>query len=189
MKKIFIISDTHNRIVEPPARYDISIHAGDCINAMVHTKHEYQDHVNAFKKYDFQVIGNHEDMSFYSQSTMVRNKITELNESSQAWLKQLRGEPVREFTVSGVRFHLSHYVVADPIAIAGSPLSPAAEQEIVTAIAETGKFDVIIYGHTHEPSVKKINGVWIINSGHGEYNEYAVITIADDNEISIELIL
>ena len=187
MKKIFVIADTHNRIVEPPRNYDVTIHAGDCINAMMHTRYEYQDHVNAFRKYDYQVIGNHEDMSFYSQSSMVRNKITELNADSQTWLRQLRSEPVWEFSVSGIRFRLSHYIDADPVTIAGQPLTPAAEMEIITAIANTKKYDVIIYGHTHEPFIKKINGVWIINSGHGEYNEYAEIIIDDDCEIKIEL--
>jgi len=189
MKKIFIISDTHNKIVEPPVNYDVTVHAGDCINAMMHTKHEYQDHVNAFRKYDFQVIGNHEDMSFYAQSTMVRNKITELDESSQTWLRQLRGEPVREFVIGSCRIRLSHYIHTDPIMIAGSPLSQYMEDAVVMSIAKSGKHDVVVYGHTHEQFAKKIYDTWIINPGHGEYNEYAVITIADDNEISIELIL
>jgi len=187
MKKIFIIGDTHNRIVEPPAGYDVTVHSGDCINAMVPTKFEYQDHINAFRKYDYQVIGNHEDMSFYSQSTMVRNKVTELDDRLQAWLKQLRSEPVREFSVGACRIRLSHYIHTDPVMIAGPPLTQSMENAVVISIAKRGKHDIIIFGHTHDQFARKLYDTWILNPGDGEGGEYAEIIIEDNNDIRIEL--
>ncbi|MEM4928393.1 MAG: metallophosphoesterase, partial [Acidilobaceae archaeon] len=38
-------------------------------------------------------------------------------------------------------------------------------QEVVNALAESRKWDAILYGHTHEPRVEYINGVLVLNPG------------------------
>ncbi len=39
------------------------------------------------------------------------------------------------------------------------------EHHIVDALAESGHFDIIIYGHTHEPLIKKVKNTLLINPG------------------------
>lgn len=57
-------------------------------------------------------------------------------------------EPKFAFPVVGnVRFALHH------------------EPEPVEALAASGRFDVVISGHTHELSVERVGEVWVINPG------------------------
>lgn len=39
------------------------------------------------------------------------------------------------------------------------------EPEVVDALADSGHFDLIIFGHTHEPVIKRVNNTLIINPG------------------------
>jgi len=39
------------------------------------------------------------------------------------------------------------------------------EHQAVNALADSGHFDLVIYGHTHEPLVKKVNTSLLINPG------------------------
>jgi len=39
------------------------------------------------------------------------------------------------------------------------------EHHIVDALAASGHFDVVIYGHTHEPLIKRVNNTLLINPG------------------------
>ena len=39
------------------------------------------------------------------------------------------------------------------------------EPDLVDALADSGHFDLVIYGHTHTPDVRKINTTLIINPG------------------------
>jgi len=39
------------------------------------------------------------------------------------------------------------------------------EPDIVNALAESGRFDLVIYGHTHTPQIRKIGNVLVINPG------------------------
>lgn len=39
------------------------------------------------------------------------------------------------------------------------------EPDIVTELAESGNFDLIVYGHTHSPEIRKIKNTLIINPG------------------------
>jgi putative phosphoesterase len=39
------------------------------------------------------------------------------------------------------------------------------EPDVVDALAESGKFDLVIYGHTHEPVIQRVKDAWIINPG------------------------
>jgi putative phosphoesterase len=39
------------------------------------------------------------------------------------------------------------------------------EPDVVDDLAESGHFDLVIYGHTHEPVIKKVNNTLIVNPG------------------------
>ena len=39
------------------------------------------------------------------------------------------------------------------------------EHHIADALADSGHFDVVIYGHTHEPLIKKVKNTLLINPG------------------------
>jgi putative phosphoesterase len=39
------------------------------------------------------------------------------------------------------------------------------EEQIVTALAKSGQYDVVIRGHTHIPEVKKVHSTLLINPG------------------------
>jgi putative phosphoesterase len=39
------------------------------------------------------------------------------------------------------------------------------EPDLVNALAESGHFDIIIFGHTHQPEIRKIKGTLVINPG------------------------
>ena len=39
------------------------------------------------------------------------------------------------------------------------------EPDVVDATADSGHFDLILYGHTHEPIVKKVKNTMIVNPG------------------------
>lgn len=39
------------------------------------------------------------------------------------------------------------------------------EPDVVDALADSGHFDLVVYGHTHEPVIKKIKNTLIVNPG------------------------
>jgi putative phosphoesterase len=39
------------------------------------------------------------------------------------------------------------------------------EPDVVDALAESGHFDLVVYGHTHEPEIRKVKDALIINPG------------------------
>jgi len=39
------------------------------------------------------------------------------------------------------------------------------EHHIVNSLAESGHYDLVIYGHTHVPEIRKINNTLIVNPG------------------------
>jgi len=39
------------------------------------------------------------------------------------------------------------------------------EHQAVEALADSGRYDVVIYGHTHEPVVKKVKNTLVLNPG------------------------
>jgi putative phosphoesterase len=39
------------------------------------------------------------------------------------------------------------------------------EPDVIEALAESGHFDLVIYGHTHEPVIRKVNNTIVINPG------------------------
>lgn len=39
------------------------------------------------------------------------------------------------------------------------------EPDVVDALADSGHFDLVVYGHTHEPVVKRVNDTLVVNPG------------------------
>jgi len=64
------------------------------------------------------------------------------------------------------------------------------EHHIVDALADSGHFDLIIYGHTHEPVVRKVNNTLVINPGEAGSWLYgkSTVALADLDKIEAEIV-
>ncbi len=64
------------------------------------------------------------------------------------------------------------------------------EHHIVAALADSGHFDLIIYGHTHKPDIRKVKNTLIINPGETGAWLYGKSTVAltDLNKMGAEII-
>ncbi len=51
------------------------------------------------------------------------------------------------------------------LTLAGKKIVVIHEHHIVEALAGSGHFDAVIYGHTHEPVIKKIKNSLLLNPG------------------------
>ncbi len=60
------------------------------------------------------------------------------------------------------------------------------EPTVVDAIAKSGHYDLVIYGHTHKPLIKNINKTLIINPGEAGSWLYGKATVAILNLLSME---
>ncbi|NVM27654.1 MAG: metallophosphoesterase [Candidatus Helarchaeota archaeon] len=62
--------------------------------------------------------------------------------------------------------------------------------EIQDSLVNSNKFDVIIFGHTHNPSIKKINKTLVVNPGEacGYLTGKATIGIIDLDKMEAEII-
>lgn len=64
------------------------------------------------------------------------------------------------------------------------------ESDIVDALADSGRFDVVIYGHTHTPDIRRLKGALIINPGKAATLHKGTSTVAllDMNTMEAEII-
>ena len=64
------------------------------------------------------------------------------------------------------------------------------EHHIIDALAESGHYNLVIYGHTHEPEIKKIKNTLIINPGEvcGWLYGKATLAVADLSEMTAEIV-
>ncbi|GAB5045845.1 metallophosphoesterase [Thermodesulfovibrio sp. TK110] len=73
------------------------------------------------------------------------------NDGDKVLLKKMYGEriqpQIREFEINGKKIALMH------------------EPQIIEVLAQSGRFDLIVYGHMHEVDIRKINNSLIINPG------------------------
>lgn len=62
--------------------------------------------------------------------------------------------------------------------------------KILESLSVSNKFDIIIYGHTHNPEIKKIKDVIIINPGEccGILSGKSTIAVLDTEKMDAELI-
>ncbi len=64
------------------------------------------------------------------------------------------------------------------------------EHHIIDALADSGHYDLVIYGHTHEPDIRKVKNTLIVNSGESGRWLYGKSTaaIADLSSMTAEII-
>lgn len=64
------------------------------------------------------------------------------------------------------------------------------EHHIIDALAESGHYDLVIYGHTHMPEIRKVKNTLIINPGEscGWLYGKTTVAIADLSEMTAEII-
>jgi putative phosphoesterase len=60
---------------------------------------------------------------------------------------------------------------------------------LVKALAKSGEFDVVVRGHTHEPGVKIVEGVTVINPGEssGVLSGKATVAILEISNLNVEI--
>jgi uncharacterized protein len=52
------------------------------------------------------------------------------------------------------------------------------EHNVADALADSGHFDLVIYGHTHKPEVRKVNNTLVVNPGEVGSWLYGKATVA-----------
>ncbi len=52
------------------------------------------------------------------------------------------------------------------------------EHHVVDALADSGHFDLVIYGHTHKPEIRKVKNTLVINPGEAGTWLYGKSTVA-----------
>ncbi len=64
------------------------------------------------------------------------------------------------------------------------------EHHIIDALADSRHFDLVVYGHTHEPVVKKVHNTLVVNPGETGSWLYgkATVAIADLDKMKAEII-
>ena len=64
------------------------------------------------------------------------------------------------------------------------------EHHIIDALADSGHFDLVIYGHTHKPDIRKVRNTLIVNPGEVGTWLYGKSTAAlvDLNKMEAEII-
>jgi putative phosphoesterase len=62
-------------------------------------------------------------------------------------------------------------------------------EALVKALAKSGEFDVVVRGHTHEPGVKIVEGVTVINPGEssGVLSGKATVAIIEIANLNVEI--
>ncbi|HET6515858.1 MAG TPA: metallophosphoesterase [Thermodesulfovibrionales bacterium] len=62
---------------------------------------------------------------------------------------------------SGGTIHKQPYIMT----LQGKKIVILHEPDLVAALGESGDFDIVIYGHTHRPDVRKMTNVLVVNPG------------------------
>jgi putative phosphoesterase len=88
-------------------------------------------------------------------------------------------EPPRAVEIGGRRVLLAHGF--------GDPDNTST---IVEALAASGKFDAVLYGHTHRTDNRLVNGVLILNPGetYGGLTGKSTVAILDMEDLSASII-
>lgn len=76
------------------------------------------------------------------------------------------------------------------LTIKGKRIVLVHEPEVVEALAESGHYDVVIYGHTHTPDVRRVKGTLVINPGKAARLHKGISTLAilDAAKMEVEII-
>ncbi|UCD01163.1 MAG: metallophosphoesterase [Promethearchaeota archaeon] len=167
--KIAVISDTHdhmNNILKA-----VSIINKRNVNALIHCG----DYVAPFVKKWFDELNESIKMNFYG--------VFGNNDGEKLFLKQNLGQ-ICEFAQNGNELIME---------LGGKRIfaSHMPRQQTIDALANSGRFDIILSGHTHSLSNKKLdNGVLVINPGEvcGYLTGKATFAIIDVEKMESEII-
>jgi len=164
--KIAVISDTHDH--RDNILKAVSIINERKVDALIHCG----DFVAPFVKRWFDKLDNNIKENFLG--------VFGNNDGEKIGLKNLLGqickinglEIIEE--MDGKRIYVSHMPI----------------QGTIDALASSGKFDIILSGHTHEVVNKKVNRVLIVNPGEacGYLNNKATFAIIDTDKMEAEII-
>jgi len=164
--KIAVISDTHDH--RDNILKAVSIMNERNIDALIHCG----DFVAPFVKRWFDNLNSNIKENFFG--------VFGNNDGEKIGLKNLLGqickldglELIKE--LDGKKIHVSHMPI----------------QGTIDALANSGRFDIILSGHTHEVVNKKLNGVLIVNPGEacGYLNDKATFAIINTDKMEAEII-
>jgi len=93
--------------------------------------------------------------------------------------------PNRIITFDGVKFFITH----------GDQFHYGARIDELLTKGKEEKCDIVCFGHTHKPFMKKIDGIWLLNPGSLLYNRdaskigYIVINTDNGKILDIERVI
>jgi putative phosphoesterase len=96
------------------------------------------------------------------------------------------GERVLLQKLSGSRIFTQPFILV----LAERKIVIMHEHQVVDALADSGHFDMIVYGHTHVPDIRRRGNALIVNPGElsGWLYGKSTIAIVNLNELSAELV-
>ena len=96
------------------------------------------------------------------------------------------GERVLLQKISHQRIFTQPYILE----LAGRKIVIMHEHHVVDALADSCHFELVVYGHTHEPDIRKRGTVLIVNPGElsGWLYGRSTLAVADLSTLSAELI-
>ncbi len=167
--KLAVLSDSHdhmNNILKA-----VSIVNGRNVDAIIHCG----DYVAPFVKRWFDKLNDSIKKNFYG--------VFGNNDGDKPFLKQNLGQ-ICEFAENGNELILE--LGGKRIFVSHMP-----RQSTIDALANSGNFDIILTGHTHSVSNKKLeNGILIVNPGElcGYLTGRATFAIIDTDKMEAEII-
>ncbi len=74
--------------------------------------------------------------------------------------------------------------------VGGKKLALMHEPDFLEAIAESGEFDIIIYGHLHRPDIRQIGKTLVINPGKAArlHKGQSTVALLDTDQMKAEII-
>ncbi|MBI5101522.1 MAG: metallophosphoesterase [Nitrospirae bacterium] len=73
--------------------------------------------------------------------------------------------------------------------LGGKKIVVIHEHHIVNALAASGHYDIVVYGHTHEPDVRKIGRTLVVNPGEtgGWLHGKSTVAVLDLDKMEAEI--
>lgn len=182
VKRVFIVGDTHGRLVIPPPNCDLAVHVGDWINESEALR-GYPGRTGpppiATKMgelFDVVIWGNHEwNLAPLIVPGVSRRRLHMLHPAEHV------------VTIEGVTIRFSHYIHAIASARPVPPIPDELLPRVYEAYCNKG-WQVIVHGHTHRARHDVVRGVHFIDVGDGASGDYCILTLAD-GEVRVRLLL
>ncbi|UCC19279.1 MAG: metallophosphoesterase [Promethearchaeota archaeon] len=167
--KIAVISDTHDHkdnilkavSIINERNVDALIHCGDYVAPFV--KRWFNELKDSIKKNFYGVFGNNDGEKLFLKKNL--GQICEFPQGANEWILKMGGKSI----------FASHM----------------PKQETLEALANSESFDIILSGHTHYLSNKKLNnGILVVNPGElcGYLTGKATFAIIDTEKMESEII-